>query len=155
MRGLIRKDPFEITIDHDFSSVIQQCRSVPRKNQEGTWITVEMMQAYQRLHDLGHAHSIEVWKEDNLVAGLYGISLGKIFFGESMFTRVPNASKYGFIKLVQWLEEQDFMLIDCQQDTRHLRSLGAELISRVEFLKYLRCNQLSETNDIWASPQLS
>jgi leucyl/phenylalanyl-tRNA--protein transferase len=104
-----------------------------------------MIQAYVQVHQLGYAHSVEVWQEGELVGGLYGISLGKIFFGESMFARVSNASKFGFITLVQKLREKGFTLIDCQQQTQHLGSLGAKPISRKSFLNYLQENKKLET----------
>jgi leucyl/phenylalanyl-tRNA--protein transferase len=107
----------------------------------GTWITEEMLEAYVRLHELGFAHSVEVWKGDELVGGLYGLAFGKCFFGESMFTKVSNASKFGFISLVRYLEERGFWLIDCQQETRHLASLGARSISREKFLSILEKNR--------------
>jgi leucyl/phenylalanyl-tRNA---protein transferase len=142
MRRLLRKCPYRITADYAFDQVISGCRLQKRKNQLGTWINDEMEEAYLCFHRLGAAHSIEVWHEEVLIAGIYGISLGKIFFGESMFTRVPNGSKYGFIILVQKLQSLGYRLIDCQQDTAHLRSLGATLISRSAFLAELKQNML-------------
>lgn len=142
MRSLLSKDPYRITADHAFEDVIQACKNHKRKDQDGTWITDEMQYAYQKLHHFGAAHSIEVWQGSDLVAGLYGLSLGKVFFGESMFTRVSNGSKYGFIKLVRKLKEANYKLIDCQQNTTHLRSLGATLISQEDFLNYLKKNML-------------
>ena len=108
--------------------------------QEDTWITHELTEIFIKLHEAGYAHSVEVWQDDKLVGGLYGLALGKIFYGESMFSRVSNASKYGFIKLVQFLQRQQFELIDCQQRTDHLISLGAEMISSEEFYKHLKAN---------------
>ena len=104
-----------------------------------------MQAAYIRLHELGYAHSVEVWQDEKLVGGLYGIALGKVFFGESMFAKVNNASKAGFITLVQALKEKGYTLIDCQQETAHLKSLGAQSISRNRFLKHLTDNQLLST----------
>jgi leucyl/phenylalanyl-tRNA--protein transferase len=138
----LAKDPYRITADQAFEDVILACKNHKRKDQDGTWITDEMLWAYQKLHIYGAAHSIEVWHGSDLVAGLYGLSLGKIFFGESMFTRVPNGSKYGFIKLVRKLKEKSYKLIDCQQNTPHLRSLGATLISQEDFLNFLKNNML-------------
>lgn len=146
MRSLLKQKLFRVTADHAFEQVMQACRTVKRKDQDGTWITDEMQWAYQKLHLGGVAHSIEVWENDNLVAGLYGVSIGKIFFGESMFTTVANGSKYGFICLVQKLKDLGYKLIDCQQDTPHLRSLGATTISKEEFLTYLRENMLEKDN---------
>jgi leucyl/phenylalanyl-tRNA--protein transferase len=145
MRNLIKKEPFEITMDRAFETVIQSCRKIKRPRQSGTWITREMEAAYIDLHQLGYAHSLEVWQDNQLAGGLYGIGLGKVFFGESMFSRVSNASKYGFIQFVRILKDKGFLLIDCQQDTQHLRSLGATTISRVTFLEALRNNIFQPT----------
>ena len=139
MRQVIRRQTFQVTFNQDFAAVIAACSSVPRKDQDGTWITEEMKKAYIRLHQRGWAHSVEVWQEEQLVGGLYGIYLKdkKIFCGESMFSRVSNASKFGFIKWVEKLKEEGVRLIDCQVHTAHMESLGAEEIPREEFLKYL------------------
>ena len=142
MRQLLNKDPFQVTADHAFDEVITACKEIKRVDQGGTWITDEMQWAYQKLHARGVAHSVEVWDGPELVAGIYGISLGKIFFGESMFTRIPNGSKYGFIRLVRKLESLNYVLIDCQQDTPHLRSLGATTIPRHLFMEFLKENRL-------------
>jgi leucyl/phenylalanyl-tRNA--protein transferase len=141
MRPYFNQRKFEWTIDRNFSSVIKNCRHAPRHGQDGTWITEEMTQAYIQLHKEGYAHSVEVWQEGELVGGLYGIALGKIFFGESMFAKASNASKFGFIALVRWLKEQGFFLIDCQQATPHLASLGARSIPRDEFVRMLAENK--------------
>ena len=138
MRPYFNQKKFEVSFDREFGRVIRACQKNKRKGQGGgTWITEDMVHAYIRLHELGYAHSVEVWKEDELVAGIYGIGLGKVFFGESMFTTVSNASKFGFIVLVRKLEEWGYRLIDCQQDTRHLGSLGARSIKREDFLESL------------------
>lgn len=139
MRQLIRRQTFRVTFNQDFAAVIAACSSVPRKDQDGTWITEEMQKAYIRLHHRDWAHSVEVWQEEQLVGGLYGIYLKdkKIFCGESMFSRVSNASKFGFISWVEKLKEEGVRLIDCQVHTAHMESLGAEEIPREEFLKYL------------------
>ena len=142
MRSVLRKKTFEVTYNQAFARVIDHCKNTKRKGQDGTWITEDMASAYVSLHHLGHAHSVEVWSGEDLVGGLYGIILGKIFFGESMFNLAPNASKFGFIHLVQQLRKQNFRLIDCQQDTPHLRSLGATVISRDAFYNLLRKNQM-------------
>jgi leucyl/phenylalanyl-tRNA--protein transferase len=142
MRSILHQNRYRVTADQDFKGVIEACQSHKRKDQRGTWITDEMLWAYLRFHMAGAAHSIEVWQGEELIAGLYGVSLGKIFFGESMFTRVSNASKYGFIALARKLQSLGYRLIDCQQDTDHLRSLGATLISRKEFLSHLKENML-------------
>lgn len=137
MKQLIRRDSFSFTVDQHFSEVIAQCKSTPRKGQDGTWITEEVKAAYTRLHRLGHAHSAEAWKDGELVGGLYGIRMGKVFFGESMFSRATNASKFAFIKYVQQLQSEGVALIDCQVYTAHLESLGARMISRQSFLEQL------------------
>lgn len=146
MRPYFNQKKFELSFDQKFEEVIHACSLQTRKGQEGgTWISEEMIQAYCQLYKMGYAHSVEVWKEGELVGGLYGISLGKCFFGESMFAKVSNASKFGFISLVKKLETLGFDLIDCQQHTRHLESLGARGIPRKEFLNYLRKNEEEET----------
>ena len=137
MRPYFNQQKFTVTYDQAFSRVMQACAAVPRTGQYGTWITEEMLAAYAELHRAGFAHSVEVWRGEELVGGLYGIALGKVFFGESMFTRASNASKFGFISLVHRLRERGFQLIDCQQETRHLASLGAEAIPRQAFLDHL------------------
>ena len=137
MRQLLRKKRFQFTINQAFEQVIRNCGSVARKGQSGTWITKEMMTAYTNLHQLGWAHSAEVWDKGKLVGGLYGIRIGKVFFGESMFSLLPNASKYAFIQYVEQLRHEGIMLIDCQQHTAHLESLGATCLQRSEFLELL------------------
>lgn len=141
MRKVFRDNVFQITLDQEFRAVIEACSASPRKGQDGTWITEDMIDAYCNLHELGIAHSVEVWQEQQLVGGLYGIALGKCFAGESMFARVSNASKAGFITLVRNLEARGFDLIDCQTHTNHLESLGAENISRNDFMDYLELNR--------------
>ncbi|GAA4273462.1 leucyl/phenylalanyl-tRNA--protein transferase [Aquimarina gracilis] len=140
MRQLIRKEQFEVTFNKDFEKVIDNCATIKRTDQEGTWITNEMQMAYAELHKLGYVISVEVWEKEELVGGLYGVWLAdkKVFCGESMFSRVSNASKYGFIKLVEWLIQKQVKLIDCQVYTEHLASLGAREIPREEFLKFLK-----------------
>ena len=138
MSQVIRKGEFTITFNQHFSEVISNCKNVYRQGQGGTWITNEMQQAYLKLYNLGIAKSVEVWKENELVGGLYGIDLGHIFCGESMFSKVSNTSKLAFIYLVQKLEKENYQLIDCQVYNKHLDSLGAIEISRNEFLKYLK-----------------
>lgn len=146
MRPYFNQQKFSVTFDFSFEAVMRSCQTQRRQGQfGGTWITEDMVAAYVRLHELGYAHSVEVWKDDTMVGGLYGIALGKIFFGESMFARESNASKFGFISLVQKLRAKDFQLIDCQQETNHLGSLGAEAIDRKEFLEILAKNQSQET----------
>ena len=137
MRGLLKKEAFKVTIDKQFESVIENC-SAPRRDGEGTWITADMKSSYMGLHHDGFAHSVEVWKGDDLAGGLYGICFGKMFFGESMFSKTSNSSKFGFIKLSQYLRNKEFLFIDCQIDSQHLRSLGAAPVSRHKFLRILR-----------------
>ena len=139
MKQLFRKNAFQVTFNRDFKAVIQNCAKIWRQGQNGTWITQEIQKAYLELHKLGIAHSVEVWDGNNLVGGLYGIYLKdkKVFCGESMFSTVSNASKYGFIKLVEKLRAEGVKLIDCQIYTAHLESLGAEEILRKEFLVFL------------------
>lgn len=132
MRQFLKKKSLRITFDQAFREVIAACRK-PRPAQDGTWITQEMQEAYIALHDLGYAHSVEVRQEGTLVGGLYGVSLGRVFFGESMFSIRANASKAALITLVSCLQKAHFDLIDCQVETPHLRSLGARLIPRREF----------------------
>lgn len=149
MRKVLRDQTFTITYNKDFNSVINACALIPRNGQEGTWITEEMEDAYVRLHQLGFVQSVEVWQDEQLVGGLYGVVLGKCFFGESMFATVSNASKAGFITLAQRLEELNFQLIDCQIETEHLKSLGSKPISRDLFLDILKENKALESDTIW------
>ncbi len=143
LRRLVRSGKFTVTMDADFEGVIKACSKAERKGlEEGTWITKAMQEAYVRLFALGSAHSVECWLNEEMAGGLYGVALGKIFFGESMFHHITDASKVAFWYLVDFLLENDFKLIDAQQDTPHLRSLGARLIPRDEFLKILRDNIL-------------
>ena len=137
MRQILRKEKFKVTFNTHFDAVISNCKTIVRKDQGGTWITTEMQQAYTKLHTLGIAKSVEVWLDDELVGGLYGIDLGTVFCGESMFSKVSNASKVAFIYLVEKLKKENYKLLDCQIYNNHLASLGAEEIPRTEFLKYL------------------
>ncbi len=137
MRQLIRKDKFKVTYNTCFTDVIANCKTMNRKDQGGTWITTEMQQAYIKLHGLGIAKSVEVWIDNELVGGLYGIDLENMFSGESMFSKASNASKIAFIYLVEKLQKENYKLLDCQVYNNHLASLGAEEIPRKEFLKYL------------------
>lgn len=137
MRSVMRKGRFQVTRNRDFAAVVSQCARVPRKDQQGTWITERMEEAYLELHKRGHAISYEVWEEGVLVGGLYGVELGRVFCGESMFSTVSNASKVGFIHMVKEQQEQGCTLIDCQIHSDHLQSLGAREIPRDEFLEIL------------------
>jgi len=137
MQALLKKEEFEFTINKAFADVIHNCKKAKREGQAGTWITDEIEKSYTKMHKLGYAHSAEAWKNGKLVGGLYGIKLGKVFFGESMFSQESNASKYAFIKFVQQLKAEGIELIDCQVYTEHLESLGARMITRKEFSGYL------------------
>lgn len=138
LRQCIKKGIFHVTMDRAFYDVIFNCAHVPRAREEGTWITEEMMEAYGRLFDRGFVHSVETWHEGELVGGLYGVSLGSAFFGESMFALMSNASKVAFAALVEQLKKWNFTLIDCQVTTSHLMSFGAEEVARHSFLKELK-----------------
>lgn len=138
MKQVLRQCDFEVTINKDFRAVIKECAQMKRDGQSGTWITNNMIEAYVQLHELGYAKSVEVWKQDQLVAGLYGVDLNNgIFCGESMFSKESNASKAG---LITFIKNTKYKLIDCQVYTQHLESLGAEDIPRENFLKYLNNN---------------
>ena len=146
MRSIFNQHKFRFTFDTAFEQVMQGCADTPRNSgQPGTWITTAFCDAYTNLHREGLAHSVEVWQEEVLVGGLYGIALGRMFFGESMFARVTNASKAGFITLVKALEGAGYWLIDCQQQTAHLESLGASGITRELFYEYLLKNAYERT----------
>jgi leucyl/phenylalanyl-tRNA--protein transferase len=138
MRSLFNKERFKVTYNQCFQRVIEACSNVRREGQAGTWITKDMRNAYTRLHLLGCAYSVEVWDEEELVGGLYGVKIGSIFSGESMFSLKSNASKYGFISFVRKAKNEGLKLIDCQQESDHLRSLGGECISRKEYLTLLQ-----------------
>jgi leucyl/phenylalanyl-tRNA--protein transferase len=137
MRTVLRKKQFEVTFNKAFDQVVEACAKVKRFGQNGTWITPGLMEVYSTLHTQGHAHSVEVWEEGSLVGGLYGIDLGTVFCGESMFSKSSNASKVALIFLVKELKKNKYELIDCQVPTQHLASMGAEPISRTEFLTFL------------------
>ena len=137
LQKTLRKQHFQISFDTAFSRVIQAC-AAPRSNEAGTWLTPEMQSAYIRLHQEGHAHSVEAWHDNKLVGGLYGIAVGQVFFGESMFHRKTDASKVAFISLVQQLSHWGYHLIDCQVHTEHLVSLGAEEVTRSNFSSLLQ-----------------
>lgn len=138
MRKIIKKRRFELRLDTAFSDVIRACSVTPRPGQLGTWITGDMIEGYLRLHELGFAHSVEAWQGGRLVGGLYGISLGSAFFGESMFSLEPDASKAAFIPFVWALSEAGFTLVDSQVRTAHVESLGGKRVAREEYLKLLR-----------------
>jgi len=140
LRKIIKKKMFHVTMDSAFTQVINQCAQVRLKNNQRTWIVKDMIDAYCELHKSGFAHSVEAWHEGELVGGLYGISLGRCFFGESMFTRTSNASNVALIKLVEHLASLSFDLIDCQITTEHLIRFGAREIPRVRFLEQLEAS---------------
>lgn len=138
MRQLISKDVFRFSTNTSFRQVIRGCKTSFRKGQQGgTWITDEVEEAYCLLHDRGYAHSAEAWMGDELAGGLYGVKMGKVFFGESMFSHQSNASKFAFIRYVQQLQQEGIELVDCQVHTAHLESFGAEMIARQIFIKKL------------------
>ena len=136
-KKILKDDYFKVTFNQSFDEVVDCCAKVKRFGQNGTWITEGLKKAYNLLHKEGHAFSVEVWKDFELVGGLYGIDLGDIFCGESMFSKENNASKIGFIHLIKELSKNRYKLIDCQVPSAHLKSLGAEEISREQFLNYL------------------
>ncbi len=138
MRKILKNNQFTLTKNTCFQKVIDQCAVAKREGQEGTWITDEMTEAYLKLHEMGYAKSYEVWQDGKMVGGLYGIDLGYVFCGESMFSTVSNASKFAFIQLAEELQQKKYSLIDCQLYTKHLESLGAEEIPRTEFMKILK-----------------
>lgn len=135
LRRTLRNNRFTVSIDQDFASVIAGCAA--ERSDTGTWITADMEHAYQQLHDAGHAHSVEVWRDEQLVGGLYGINIGRVFFGESMFSRQTDASKVALVQLIHICRELSLDLVDCQIATAHLASLGSRQISRTEFLRLL------------------
>ena len=137
LKKTIRNKPLTVTVNRAFADVVDGC-AAPRSGDSGTWILPEMQQAYGRLHESGHAHSVEVWSGDQLVGGLYGISLGRLFFGESMFSRVSDASKVALAALVALARQHDFSFIDCQMENPHLTRLGARPVARRDFLAELK-----------------
>lgn len=138
MRNVLNKGEFSVTFNQNFRDVISYCQKVKRDGQNGTWITNDMIEAYCKLHDLGIAKSVEVWQDDILVGGLYGVDLGHVFCGESMFSLVSNASKVAFIALVNHLKNENYKLLDCQVYNPHLESLGCREIPREEFMRILQ-----------------
>jgi leucyl/phenylalanyl-tRNA--protein transferase len=145
LRKLLNKRKFRFTFDLRFRDVLDYCSTVPRPGQEGTWITPEMIEAYATLHRLGFAHSLEAWEGETLAGGLYGVSLGRIFCGESMFSLISGASKAALVHLVDRLVRRNFAMIDCQVRTDHLAAMGAEDISRERYLKLLEASLEHET----------
>lgn len=141
MKQLLKKQSMTFTINTAFREVIRACKEINRKSQASTWITDDVEKAYMEMHELGYAHSAEAWIDGQLAGGLYGLRMGKVFFGESMFSNVTNASKFAFIRYTQQLQSEGVELIDCQVHTTHLESMGARMIPRPEFLELL--NKLS------------
>lgn len=137
-RNLLNQNKFKVTFNQDFRAVITNCQQIERKDQSGTWITNDLIEAYVKLHELGFAQSVEVWQNGELVGGLYGVDLGRVFCGESMFSKVSNASKIAFVTLIKHLNENNYNLLDCQVHNDHLESLGAFEISRETFMKVLK-----------------
>lgn len=151
-KKFLKKHPYRISKNQAFEEVIRSCALTPRDD-KGTWITTDMQHAYIRLHKAGYAHSIEVWEDDTLVGGLYGIGIGNVFCGESMFHRRTNASKLAFYHLVHYMKSNGCRFIDCQMQTEHLASLGVKSIARDEFLQLLRIEQeRGHASDLWQSP---
>ncbi|MCA6421602.1 MAG: leucyl/phenylalanyl-tRNA--protein transferase [Flavobacterium sp.] len=143
IRNILNRNIFEVTVNKDFESVIKNCQTIERKGQDGTWISKDIIASYTKLHERGYAKSFEVWQIDSessweLVGGLYGVDLGHVFCGESMFSKVPNASKIAFVSLIQYLKENNYKLLDCQVHNDHLEKLGAFEISRETFMKVLK-----------------
>ncbi|WP_116893642.1 leucyl/phenylalanyl-tRNA--protein transferase [Pseudomonas syringae] len=147
---VLRQSRYRVTFDQDFASVIKAC-AAPRSYANETWITGSMQAAYVELHRRGHAHSVEVWDQDELVGGLYGLAMGQLFFGESMFSRADNASKVGFATLVEHLTAWGFVLIDCQMPTQHLHSFGARSIPRQTLADYLSRHLDQPTDADWSA----
>ena len=138
MKKIMREGRFKLTKNQCFDEVIHQCAYIARKDQDGTWITKAMKEAYNRLFEQGHCISYEVWEDNQLVGGLYGVDLGHVFCGESMFSKVSNASKFAFVHLANDLAQKNYLLIDCQLHTGHLQTLGAEEISREKYMEILK-----------------
>ncbi len=149
LKKAIAKADFCATVDQQFEGVVKACAE-PRDGQQGTWITPEMCAAYCRLHELGYAHSLEVWQGNQLVGGIYGVALGKIFYGESMFSHVSNASKYALKCLTEMLDRKQYRLLDCQVESNHLLSLGAQTIPRAQFIDEMNAAlELPQANGKW------
>ena len=138
IRNLLNQNKFQVTFNQNFDQVIRNCQQIERKDQEGTWITDDIISSYTKLHEMGIAKSVEVWQNGELVGGLYGVDLGHVFCGESMFSKMPNASKIAFVTLIKHLNENNYKLLDCQFHNDHLEKLGAFEISREVFMKVLK-----------------
>jgi leucyl/phenylalanyl-tRNA---protein transferase len=138
LRNIINRNVFKVTFNQDFDSVIRNCQKIERKGQDGTWISDEIIASYSKLHEMGIAKSVEVWQNKELVGGLYGVDLGHVFCGESMFSIVSNASKVAFVALIEKLKKENYLLLDCQIHNDHLEKLGAFEISRASFMRILK-----------------
>lgn len=154
LRKTLRQGRFEVSIDQAFNRVIEACAE-PRRNADGTWLLTDMIAAYQSLHACGVAHSFETWRDGELVGGLYGVALGRVFFGESMFSYVADASKVALVELVDHLSEHGFRLIDCQMHSDHLARLGARAISRASFQRILARATREHGCEHWAKYRIS
>jgi len=148
-RRILRNNKFEVKFDNDFLSTISHCRNIKRKNENGTWITDDIIDTYLKLHNMGFAHSVEVYRDNILIGGLYGLSMGKAFFGESMFSLVSDASKIAFKALSDVLGSKGYDFIDCQVPTQHLKSLGAKEVSRDYFLNRLKKVNYDKLEHLW------
>ena len=138
IRNLLNQNKFKVTFNQNFRDVILGCKQIDRPDQDGTWLSDDFVESYTKLHVMGIAKSVEVWQNDELVGGLYGVDLGHIFCGESMFSKVPNASKIGFVTLINYLKENNYKLLDCQVHNDHLEKLGAFEVSRDVFMRVLK-----------------
>lgn len=143
MRNLLNQNKFRVTFNQNFSDVIKGCQMIYRPGQNGTWLSDDFVESYTALHQMGIAKSVEVWQDDELVGGLYGVDLGHVFCGESMFSKVPNASKIAFVTLIKSLHENNYKLLDCQVHNDHLEKLGAFEISRDTFMKILNSEEIN------------
>lgn len=153
MRPFLNQQRFKLTVNADFTSVIKACAEMSRPDQDETWIVDDMIDAYVKWHEEGFVHSFEAWDGDELVGGLYGVSMGGVFFGESMFAKVPNASKYAFIQAVKWMYDKGIQIIDCQMETEHLKRFGARKIDRTVFIQEVEDYQHSSAPN-WKSRTL-
>jgi leucyl/phenylalanyl-tRNA---protein transferase len=138
LRNILNRNIFRVTFNQEFNAVIRNCQKIERKGQDGTWISEDIIVSYTKLHELGIAKSVEVWQNDQLVGGLYGVDLGTVFCGESMFSLVSNASKVAFVSLIEKLKNEKYRLLDCQIHNEHLEKLGAFEISRASFMRILK-----------------
>lgn len=154
LKRWVRKTPLKVTLNHAFADVVRACAE-PRGDQDGTWITEDIQLAYKKLHLAGFAHSVEVWHDDLLVGGIYGVSIGKLFCGESMFSRISNASKLALSTLIGLIKQHQFPILDCQVENPHLMSLGAENINRRQYLQYVaNTTKMNIPEDLWRARTL-